>query len=243
MLPFVQVIIGEGGVLSCTRCVPVPASGAHHHPAEQVADRIAVICDEWQAGPGPNVVLTGYEPLKHPDLPAIVTAAIHRGIERLALRSDARGLGIGGNARGAVASGVTQLHAVLLGPDAASHDTLASATGAFDEALRGLRAFIAAGAAERREVAVVGCVPVCRHNIARLPEIVAVFAREQAVAVRLELNSDLDTATSRLWLQGACDTGVANGVWTSVAGPPDSVSPDLPALFLCSPVAIVGDDR
>ncbi len=218
MLEFEVVSIGAGDGLTCARCGPTLP--AHYATVEDVVARLDGVCHAWERGPGPNVVLGGPEPLKHPQLPALVAHARSVGVERLALRTDARGLAVGDNASGAVASGVRHLHVVVLGPDARSHEELAGPRGVLAEARAGMSAFAAAAEHLGVPCAIVGCVPVCRHNVEMLPATVDMLAREGALLVHLELTADLDAKHATPWLEAAFNTGVVSGAWVHVTGAP-----------------------
>jgi MoaA/NifB/PqqE/SkfB family radical SAM enzyme len=75
-------------------------------------------------------------------------------------------------AKDTVAAGVTDLVFSIHGPDAKLHDELTYVPGAFDELLRGVANVRAAGL-ER----IFGNCTVVRQNMARLPEIAALFLR------------------------------------------------------------------
>jgi hypothetical protein len=168
---------------------------------------------------GTAVLLAGCEPFAHPELVPIVTGAIAAGVERLGLRTDARALGRGQNARGAVSHGVRWIDVPVLGGSGELHDALAATSGAFAAAIGGMEAFLQAGRETGVPVVLSGYVPVCGHNVADLSASVAAFVRGGATSVRLDV--DAATAASAgtpARIEAAIETGVVNGVWVSVSG-------------------------
>lgn len=210
----IEVAIGSGGVSPCASCAPL---------LEPVPRDAAVIADEIvQAGadaPAATLLLAGSEPFRHPALPMLIGTAREAGFRAIRLRTDATEVALGENARGVVYAGVRQLEVVLLGGDAPTHDAHAGTPGAFDAALAGIRAFLAAAAEQGCAVAVSGAVPVCSHTRDHLPAIVGAFAGAGAVSVALEVGvpSTRPGGLDR-WLGAAISTGTVNGVWTHVRG-------------------------
>ncbi|MDZ4180748.1 MAG: hypothetical protein U1E29_16215 [Coriobacteriia bacterium] len=188
--------------------------------AEDIRQRCTRMLDSACAGPGHNVLLLGPEPLKHPELPSVIAGVRSLGIERVALRTDARGFAVGDNAAGACAAGVRHVHTVLLGPDPAIHDGLVSAPGAFVAAQAGLRAFGSAAARSGFAWALTGYVPLCRHTIVHLPETVATLAAAGAVLVIAEVVGTLEPESARPWIDAAFGTGIVSGAWVHVSGWP-----------------------
>lgn len=219
MLRFTDIALGEGGRCGCRRC--------HGSGDETLRERSEIVADIAEAvrtsevRPGPNISLTGAEPFHHPDLIAIVTAAVDAGVERVRLESDAEALGSAATAQAAVAAGVRHLRFPLLGSSAASHDTLACSPGAFEATRAGVKAFADAARAAGVAVQVSACGPVCRHNLADVPGMVkaAVEMDARLVLLRIE-DTGLALPDAALWLRAACDTGIVNSAWVEVEGMP-----------------------
>lgn len=220
MIHFAELALGIGGEVRCSRCHGAPESPTYRR-AEEVSADIATACSLWNEAPGPNIALTGAEPFGHPELPAIVTAAIGAGCRRLCLKTDAVALRSAANAGGSLMAGVRHLRWPILGGTPGVHDALVGAPGAFEASVAGIRSFRAIAAEEGLDVSVTAFVPVCRHNVHDLPVVAgaAVEAGADRVVVRIE-DGGLDLAGSIPWIVAACDTGVVNGVWVEVDGVP-----------------------
>ena len=184
MIGFAQIALGVGEAVSCTRCSARAESVMH--PAEQVAEQIAAVAAGWRGGPGPNLAFVGAEPFAHPALPALITAAVDAGCERIRLRTDGGALALSGNAEGAFRAGVRHIELVLLASDAGTHDALSGRQGLFATAVAGAAAFTAVARDAGQPVAITGYVPVCRHVEPHLPALIAAFARMGAAAVLAE---------------------------------------------------------
>lgn len=211
MLSFFEVAIGEGEVLACARC-GAEKSAATAHELEVVSTRL-----EEYSGAASGVAFIGFEPFAHPALPDIIAAAVDAGFVRIMLRTDAGALGVGGNADGAVAAGVTHIEVVLLG-DESTHDRLAGVPGLFASAAAGVSAFTSAAERQGAAVFVSGLLPLCEHNLQSAPAAVAAFASLGASAVRLDA-SDVEGADSMAAIEAALDTATVNRMHGWVCGP------------------------
>jgi hypothetical protein len=221
MIRFVDVAVGEGARVHCSRCAPSAVVEPVFRPADDILAEAAGVCASWSAGAGPNVRLAGAEPFAHPDLPRIVSGVIGAGCRRLALDTDAAGMRSETNARGALVSGVRHIRCTVLAGTEGLHDALSGVPGLFDATRAGMAAFRAVSEAEGLDVSVTTMVPVCRHNVSDLPAAVAVAVESGADRIEIVLTDggiDLDSAVR--WITAACDTGVVNGVWVEVAGLP-----------------------
>ncbi len=220
MISFGEVRLGVGGDLACGRCV----SAAEETPfaAEQIEPLLRGLAAEWGADPGPNVIFTGYEPFSHPDLPRLVADARAAGFRRVCLRTDAGALAIGGNARGVVGAGVTQLEVVVLGGSDESHDSLARRQGLLQAAGAGIAAFLAEGASHAQPLRVGALIPLCRHTIGEAPAAVAWAARAGADSVRFDAAGLRLSARELPLLRAALDTATINGVAAWVTGAVDA---------------------
>jgi len=216
VIAFAEVAVGTGESVSCRLCAQ--EAPATYFSAEEVVTRIRHIASAWPDVPGPNVSLVGAEPLSHPELPTIVSAAVESRVTRVRLRTGAGALGAHGNADGALLAGVRHLEAVVLGAGSA-HDRLAGRPGSFADAMAGVRAFRAAADARGTQVAVTALVPVCRHNLESLAETIAALGRAGASSVELAVaESGARAVGSAAWLSAAADTGMVNGVWVHIRG-------------------------
>lgn len=219
MIEFVEVEIGKGSVAPCVLCTL--AAERSFVSSDVVTRAITHLADSWKHGPGPNVRFVGVEPFTHPELPALVLAAVEAHCERICLRTDGGALSVPGNADGVIAAGVRHLQVVLLGGDAATHDRLTGRPGLFDAALEGMAAFSQAARKAHVRTVVTGFVPVCSHTMSSLPAAVAALAAAGAVAVELAVTSSAVSAVGLDgWLAAAIDTGMVNGTWVSVSGLP-----------------------
>lgn len=218
MLRFEVVPVGRGDIRPCPRCPKFV--DPHYHDPGDLDVRLLDVVTGWGSAPGPNVVLAGPEPLNHPRLPELVRRAVDRGVKRLALRTDAVGLTVGRNAEGVIASGVRHLHVVCPGDEADS----ARGYTATSRSMAGIRAFTEAAEQACAEVAIVGIVPVCTHNLRLLPEVVAMLAAREARLIRLEITSfAIDEGELAEWCASAFHTGILSGAWVDVPHAPPSV--------------------
>jgi hypothetical protein len=225
VIRFADVAIGSGGEVRCSRCHGEPQA-VSYRPAAEVAAEIAETCAAWEGPPGPNVTLGGAEPFGHPELPALVGAAVEARCSRLRLHTDAVALRTPQNASGSLGAGVRHLAWTLLGGTPGVHDALLGTPGALDASVEGLRSFVSVAAAQQLPVTVSALVPVCRHNMGDLPAAagLAVDAGVDSVLLRVE-DGGLDLDSALPWIVAACDTGVVNGVWVEVEGVPFCLLP------------------
>jgi hypothetical protein len=225
VIRFAEVAVGTGGEVRCSRCHG-EAQAASYRPAAEVASEIAIACGLWEGLPGPNVSLTGAEPFGHPELPALVGAAVEARCQRLCIETDAVALRSPQNAGGSLMAGVRHLRWTLLGGTPGLHDALLGTPGALDGSVEGLRSFLSIAKNEAVPVSVTAVVPVCRHNVHDLPAAagLAVDAGADRILLRVE-DGGLDLSSALPWIVAACDTGVVNGVWVEVEGVPFCVLP------------------
>jgi hypothetical protein len=219
MLESVEVSLGRGGAVGCRRCVPYRQAD-YRQPFDIVAE-VKAACDAWGDTPGPNVALTGPEPLGHPALPDIVATAVRLGVKRLRLDTDAVALGHPDTAAGVLGAGVRQLRVTILAGSPGLHDALAGTPGALDGTLQGMHAFTEAAERADVRVSISAHVPVCRHNVHDVHAAVSVAASAGATHVLLEMaDLGLDPRNAMPWIAAACDTGTVNCVWVEVSGVP-----------------------
>lgn len=244
MIAFVEAALGTGGGVRCTRCHGEPDGASFASVAEvEAAIASAVARSREAGGPGPNVALAGPEPFAHPELPAVVAAAMRAGVRRLRLDTSGAGLLSPANAAGVLGAGVRHVEVVLLGGTPGVHDALAGRPGAFDAAVAGMRSFREAADAAGERVSVVVRVPACRHNLRETPAAVAAAVEAGADAVTIALaDGGADLAPSLAWLRSACDTGVVNGVWVEVDGVPFCLLPEH-SLHVADVVRTRGGDK
>jgi len=217
VIRFVEIPLGRGAACSCLRCTP--QTDARFDSAESIGALVAEAASAWSDGPGPNVFFTGPEPFSHPELPDLVAGAAGSGVERIGLRTDAGALSIPGNAEGVLAAGVRHLQVVMLAGSAGKHDGLSGRVGLFEAASAGVSAFVAAAHASHENVAVMGFVPACAHNMSELPAAVAALARLGALAVEIAVSPEAGGVRGLSdWTSSAIDTGLVNGVWVYLTG-------------------------
>jgi hypothetical protein len=225
VIPFVEVAIGEGSTVACTRCSGAPAEQTFR-PAEEVVAEATAACRAWEGGPGPNIRLTGAEPFAHPELPRIVAGVTEAGCRRLGIDTDAVGLRSGANAHGALVAGVRHVRFTVLAGTVGLHDALAGTPGLLDATREGIASYRQAAAEEGLDVGVTALVPICRHNMSELPSAVAVAVECGVDRVEVRLSDvGVDIVSAVPWITAACDTGVINGVWVEVEGVPFCLLP------------------
>jgi hypothetical protein len=225
VIPFVEVAIGEGSRVVCTRCGGAPAEPTFR-PADEVVAEATAACRAWKRGPGPNVRLTGAEPFAHPELPRIVAGVTDAGCRRLGIDTDAVGMRSVANAHGALVAGVRHVRFTVLAGTEGLHDALAGTPGLLDATREGIASYRQAAAEEGLDVSITAAVPICRHNLSELPSAVAVAVEcgVERVEVRLS-DGGVEIASAIPWTTAACDTGVINGVWVEVEGIPFCLLP------------------
>jgi hypothetical protein len=225
VIRFAEIVVGEGTVIGCTRCLTESIEPTYRDVDEIVAEARAV-CESWAGTAGPNIRLVGAEPFGHPQLPGVVSGVLAAGSQRLAVDTDAIALQSAGNASGALHAGVRHIRFTLLAGVDGLHDALAGAPGLLDATLEGVRSFRATAEAAGLDVSIVASVPVCRHNVHGLPSAVGVAVECGADRVDVRVtDDDVDLAAAVPWITAACDTGVVNGVWVEVAGVPFCLLP------------------
>jgi hypothetical protein len=224
VLHFAEVSLGAGRGVRCRRCHGT-ADAPTFLDASVLVDRIT----EAAAGtvaPGPNVALTGPEPFDHPDLPALVTAAVRSGVARLRIDTDGAALANPANAGGSIAAGVRHIRVTLLGGSPGTHDVLCGTPGAFEAALAGMRTYARAAEEQDTAVSLSVLVPVCRHTVRDLPTAVAAAGEAGARSVLLRVDDGgADLRAALPWMTAACDTGVVNGVWVELEGVAHCMAP------------------
>ncbi len=215
MIPFARVSLGEADGLACIRC-PRRDATARMRALHDIKAEVTEVVDEWTASTGPNVVFMGFEPFKHPDLPAIIAQAREAGAERIALETDGVALALERNARGALDAGVRHLTVTMLATGALG-DALIGRPGHADAALAGIGTFIRIAGEAGVSVAVGARIAVCPHNVAALPVTVADLAAAGVGAVTL-VGGDQAERVDPAIIAAACDTGTVNRVWVEVTG-------------------------
>jgi len=128
--------------LACQHCRACATPG--RDPQELSTDEGRRLLDTVHAMGTPVVVLTGGDPAKRPDLPALVAHGASRGLVMTVTPSGTPAMtdALVGELADA---GLARLAVSLDGPDAASHDAFRGVAGSFDESLRILRAARARG--------------------------------------------------------------------------------------------------
>ena len=241
LLRFAEVSLGPGGLPSAAGAARLVAV-APRSLADVSAEAAAAI-ERWDHGlygPGPNLSFVGAEPFSHPDLPAIVFGAVEDGASRIRLRTAAEALKVAENAAGVVQAGVRHFEVVVLA-DTHAHDELAARPGSFAMFSHGVARFVEASREMGVAVAIAGRVPVCRHNLEHLPTAVAALSRLGASEIVLDVSANAAaTVGAGSSISSACDTGIVNGTWVSVATPTPIAA--LPALHLLSVAAGTASD-
>ena len=115
------------------------------------------------------LVLTGGDPLKRPDLHAIVEAAVRRGLE-VALAPSVTPLLTAEAIARLAGAGVRRIAFSLDGPDAAAHDAFRGTPGSFDATLRAIDAVRRAGLALQINTSVTAVSAVRLRSLGRLVE-------------------------------------------------------------------------
>lgn len=222
MLRSADIPLDPGDAGACHHCRPraIPVRGKTPHPLADVEEGIARALAE---DPGCGIILTGSEPLAHPDLSRILKAAVRMGAGRIGVRSPGEPLADPSTTESLVTGGVRLFELPVFGSCAESHDPLIRVRGSFDGVISGIEEVRAA--AQRRDLAVAvrGRVPVCGHTVRDLPSIVTRLAEAAVTEVVIEGAQGFGDRRMLDWIIAACDTGTVNRVWVSVT----RVAPEL----------------
>ena len=161
-----SVAITSACNLSCRHCWL--ECGRDRRPEQVDAAALGALISEFAGLGGEELVLTGGEPLCHPDWPALLAACCSQpGMRRVLLQTNATlidaGLAatLGGDAFHKLAFQVS-----LDGCSAATHDLVRGA-GSLAQALAGLRCLTAVGLGPRTTIAFTEM----RHNLAEIPRL------------------------------------------------------------------------
>ena len=216
MIEYVGVSIGTGGMARCVQC-----GGGEEitfRPVTEVGEDVRAVVSEWASGTGPNVILVGVDPFKHPELPALVRSVAACGVMRLGIETDGVALCSGDNAAGSISAGIRHIEVVILAGDAYSHDHLTGVEGSFDAAMAGMSHLIQVAKEAGSRVIVCGRSRICRHNYEHVPGIVCAFAEAGASTVVLQIDRAVNRSRMRPLLEAAIETGITYGVWVSIEG-------------------------
>ncbi len=209
MLRFNQIVIGEGGLPSCGKCAP--HADAVFRSSDKIIENIHEAAQSLR-GPVLNVSFVGTEAFLHPEMPLLVTSAVEAGASRVGVMTGGQALSHGNNAAGILHAGVRHVDVVCLG-DEATHDELTRSPGSFAAARAGVKAVHAAAGEAGIHIAVMGHVPVCRHNVHAIPGAVMELITMGVIAVHLQPANDLDVAHNIEWFGAAFQTGIMHGTW------------------------------
>jgi len=153
------------------RCIHCRASAQPERgPDEVTAEEAFQVIDQITAFSRPILILTGGEPLYHPDVFTIASYATRQGL-RVALATN----GTLVDERTALAirqAGISRVSISLDGPDAVTHDTFRGLSGAFSAAIRGLQLL-----RERGGISLQVNTTVARHNVEQLPQMLDLCLR------------------------------------------------------------------
>lgn len=156
---------------------PVPSADA---PARATLAELEGKLDWASFRGGREVFLAGGEPTRRPDLADVVRLARAKGFRSVALVSDASGLADAERAEPILAAGIDRLIVELHGADAATHDAVAGAPGAFERCLGGVER------AKSHSVPIEILAAVTRRNLGALDALVRFAVQLGARKVHLE---------------------------------------------------------
>lgn len=141
--------------------------------------------------PGSGLVLTGGEPTIRRDLVELVRAARAIGYAPIQVQTNGRMLAYEALVARLIEAGVTELSPALHGPDAATHDSLTGAAGAFEQTVRGIENAV------RSPAHVVTNTVVVRQNLELLEDTVRLLHRLGVRRAQLALVHLVGTAAER----------------------------------------------
>jgi hypothetical protein len=220
MLRFCEIPLGTGGPCcrACGTQVPVSARPTAEIVAELESCSVSCI-DPLEAGSELNVDLAGGEPLAHPGLEQVVSAAVRVGAQRVRIETDCAGLADPARATRLLAAGLRHVGTTLFGGDAGVHDAISGRNGSFEATKAGLETFRRVAAEGGAHVSLTATVPVCTHTLAHVPATISAAAEMGVswVFVRIA-DPALDLAQASPWILAGCDTGIVNSVWVEVQG-------------------------
>jgi len=156
-----------------------------------LAELVAVLQRAREAG-SRTAVITGVDPLAHPEILELVSAARALGFERLDLYGPGRRLADRAFAERIVQSAVPNLHVFipLYGATAAVHDKVVSHSGAFAEVMRALDHLL-----ELVSASSITLMFVCTRNA--LPDLPEIARLAEARGVNLSVGMPLPDSESR----------------------------------------------
>ncbi len=210
MLHFDQIVIGSGGLPVCVRSTEPEAPT--FRPAVEILRDMDAVAQLSRSGPGLSISLVGTEAFLHPQLPELVQGAREAGAVRIGISTGGGALAQQDNAAGCIRAGVRHVDLVLLAGEG-KHDALTGVEGSYAAALEGAATLHREAERAGVHVALMGHVPVCRHNVHELPMAIAAFVEMRAVAVHLAPHADLDVPKNIEWFGSAFQTGIMHGVW------------------------------
>lgn len=157
--------------LACVHCRASATPG--RHPLELTAQESLGLLDQVREFGHPLMVFTGGDPLKRPDLFALLKRSVDLGL-RTTVTPSATPLLTGEAVERFRECGVARMAVSLDGPDASSHDGFRRVAGSFDRTLAAL--------AHARRIGLDTQVntTVTRRNAHRLPEIAELVAAQAA---------------------------------------------------------------
>ncbi len=126
---------------ACPHCYNEP--GRFDMPSLALVDWFRVLDKLAEIGV-PHIILTGGEPTLHPDLPAIIRHADALGLI-VGMNTNGRMLSHAPTMAALAAAGLNHVQITLETHDAAIHDTMVGARGAFAQTVRGIENALASG--------------------------------------------------------------------------------------------------
>ncbi len=214
MLSFTRVSMGEGSAITCRACGVSP-SLSHRDTDEAAAEVARAVASASGAA---NLALSGGEPLVHPGLWTVLSAAREAGATRIRVETAGDPSGVDDVAGRLLEAGVRHLRVRVTAGSADSSDRLTVESGYLGAALGVLGDFLAASSRMDVQVALSGAILVCKHNLSELPLAIGELVAAGATAVSLQVAPGLAEREAIPWLLAACDTGAVNCAWVSVEG-------------------------
>lgn len=185
-LPRADVKVGFACNNRCVFCAQGDKrSGCAKIPVEELAARLASVRERG------GLVLTGGEPLLHPDLLRLIALARRLGFRAVQIQTNGRMLAYPGAVERLLAAGATELSPSLHGATAEVHDALTRAPGSFEQTVAGIRNAVAAGAS------LITNTVMTRGNLADVPAIVELLASLGVRQAQLAFVHPVGTAMER----------------------------------------------
>lgn len=176
-VPMLMLDPGYACNSACTFC----CTATFRRRAMSKGAAFGIVADAYEQGVR-RIDIGGGEPTLVPWLPDLVARCRELGMTEIGVVTNGRMLSYRSLAARLVKAGLHRVSVTLCGPDAAAHDSVARAQGAFEQAVTGIDNLRAAGLAN-----IHGNLVGCRSTLARLAETVRLMAAHGLGPINIQL--------------------------------------------------------